>query len=59
MAGSAGIGGAKVEVVEDLCNEAKSNGDLDKINNCTKGASYFPILCLRVEKLNDCRSSCV
>ena len=36
-AGSAGIGGAKVdvEVVDDLRREAKSNGDLEEINNCS------------------------
>ena len=30
-AGSARIGRAKIEVFEDLCNEAK----IDKINNCS------------------------
>ena len=41
MAGSAGIGGAKVEVVEDLRNEAKSKGDLDEINNCSFETGSF------------------
>merc|ERR1719266_1745575 len=40
-AGSAGIGGAKLEAAEDLLNEAKSNGDLDETNNCSFDTGSF------------------
>ena len=35
------MGGAKVEEDEDLLKEAKSNGDLDEISNCSFDTGSF------------------